>query len=252
LIRRLVRREIEARYRGSLLGLAWAVATPLFMLAVYTFVFSTIFQARWAHTADHKGVFALILFAGMLAFNLVAECLNRAPGLVLENASYVKRVVFPLDTLAWVCVLSAAFTAAMSLVILTVGHLAILGLPPVTSLLLPLLLLPLILTVLGVTWFLSSVGVYVRDIRQFMPILTTALLFLSPIFYPASAVPEGARFLLSMNPLTPTVEGIRAVLFSGQAPNWYQWSIAMLESVIVSWLGFTWFENTRRGFADVL
>jgi len=252
LISRLARREVEGRYRGSLLGLTWSVATPLLMLAVYTFVFSVVFKARWGTGSERRGEFALVLFSGLLTFGLFSECVNRAPGTILESVSYVKKVVFPLEILAWVGLLGALFNTAIGVLILLAGHLALGVLPPLSTLLLPVLLVPLCLLVLGTTWFLSSVGVFLRDIRQIVPILTTVLLFVSPIFYPASAVPEPYRSFLSLNPLAPTVESVRAALFFGQAPDWASWVSSLGLSSVVCWLGFTWFANTRRAFADVL
>lgn len=252
LVTRLARREIEARYRGSLLGLAWSVATPLLMLAVYTFVFSVVFKARWGTGSERKGEFALILFSGLVTFGLFSECINRAPGMILESTSYVKKVVFPLETLAWVALLGALFNTAIGVLILLAGHLLLGVPPPLTSLLLPVLLVPLCLLVLGVTWFLSSVGVFLRDIRLIVPILTTVLLFVSPIFFPASAVPEPYRSILSLNPLAPTVESVRAALFFGRGPDWGSWTLSLGLSIAVCWLGFTWFANTRKGFADVV
>lgn len=252
LISRLARREIESRYRGSLLGLTWSVVTPLLMLAVYTFVFSMVLKARWGTGSEHRGEFALILFSGLVTFGLFSECVNRAPGMILESISYVKKVVFPLETLAWVGLLGALFNTVIGVLILLVGHLALGVLPPLTTLLLPVLLVPLCLLVLGTTWFLSSVGVFLRDIRQIVPILTTVLLFVSPIFFPASAVPEPYRSILSLNPLTPTVENVRAALCFGQRPDWGSWALSLGVSAAACWLGFTWFANTRKGFADVV
>jgi len=252
LVTRLARREIESRYRGSLLGLTWSVATPLLMLAVYTFVFSVVFKARWGTGSERKGEFALILFSGLITFGLFSECTNRAPGMILESISYVKKVVFPLETLAWVGLLGALFNTVIGVLILLVGHLALGVPPPLTSFLLPVLLVPLCLLVLGTTWFLSSVGVFLRDIRQIVPVLTTVLLFMSPIFFPASAVPERFRSILSLNPLAPTVENVRAVLFFGRAPDWGSWAVSLGISAAVCWLGYTWFANTRKGFADVV
>ena len=252
LIGRLARREIESRYRGSLLGLTWSVVTPLLMLAVYTFVFSVVFKARWGTGPEREGEFALILFSGLVTFGLFSECVNRAPGMVLESVSYVKKVVFPLEALAWIGLLGALFNTAIGVLILLAGHLLLGVLPPVTSILLPVLLVPLCLLVLGVTWFLSSVGVFLRDIRQIVPILTTVLLFVSPIFFPASAVPEPYRSILSLNPLAPTVENVRTALFFGRGPDWGSWTLSLGLSVSVCWLGFTWFANTRKGFADVV
>ena len=252
IITRLARREIEGRYRGSLLGLTWSVATPLLMLAVYTFVFSVVFKARWGTGTERRGEFALILFTGMLTFGLFSECVNRAPGMILESVSYVKKVVFPLEALAWVGLLSALFNTAVGLLIILAGHAALGVFPPLTTLLLPVLLIPLCLLVLGTTWFLSSVGVFVRDIRQIVPILTTVLLFVTPIFFPASAIPEPYRSFLSFNPLAPTVESVRAALFFGREPDWTDWASSLGISIVICWLGFAWFMNTRKGFADVV
>jgi lipopolysaccharide transport system permease protein len=252
LISRLARREIEARYRGSLLGIAWSVITPLLMLAVYTFAFSVVFRARWGERGEGRAEFALILFAGLVTFGLFSECVNRAPGLVLENVSYVKKVVFPLESLAWVALAGALFNTAIGVLLLLAG-LALAGVPPrATSLLLPLLLLPPSLLALGLTWFLCSIGVFVRDVRQVVPIATTSLLFLSPVFFPASAVPEPYRALLLANPLAPAIEATRGALVFGRPPDWPSFGLSLALSALACWLGFTWFANTRRGFADVV
>ena len=164
LILSLARREIESRYRGSFLGLVWSFLTPLLMLAVFTFVFSVVFQARWQVPVGGKGQFALLLFSGLIVFNIFAECINRAPGLVLEHATYVKKVVFPLEILPWVSLLGALFNVLASLVVLLVLYVMVLGAPPWTAILFPVIVLPLILLVMGLSWFLASVGVFVRDL----------------------------------------------------------------------------------------
>jgi homopolymeric O-antigen transport system permease protein len=235
-----------------LLGLTWSVVTPLLSLAVYTFVFSVVFRARWGAGAEHTGQFALILFAGLLTYGVFSECVNRAPGLVLQHVAYVRKVVFPLEILPWVALVGAVFNAAVGGLVLFAGFLVVHGPPPATCLVVPLLLIPLCLLTLGAAWLLSSVGVYLRDLGMIVPVLTMALLFLSPIFFPASAVPEPYRTLMSLNPVTPAVEGVRAVLFFGEWPRWREWGISLAISGTACWLGFAWFVNTRRGFADVL
>ena len=248
----LIKREIIGRYRGSVFGILWSLFNPIFMLTVYTFVFSFVFKARWSSGSESKTEFALVLFAGLIVFNLFAECVNRAPGLILANVNYVKKVVFPLEILPWVTLGSALFHALISLVVWLIAYLILFGMPHLTALFLPLVILPLLLLTLGISWALASLGVYLRDISQFIGIFTTVLLFLSPIFYPASALPEQYRPLLLCNPLTPTIEQIRDVLFWGKVPDPLLLAASLCGAALIAWLGFAWFQKTRRGFADVL
>ncbi|PWC40893.1 ABC transporter permease [Azospirillum sp. TSO35-2] len=252
LILRLARREIDARYRGSVLGIVWAVLNPILMLAVYTFVFSVVFQARWGTTGGSNTEFALLLFSGLILFNVLGESLNRAPGLMLENVSYIKKVVFPLEILPLVSLAVALFNAGIGFVILLVFHLATAGLPPPTALLLPLVLAPLCLTTLGLTWFFASAGVFLRDIRQVVTVGVTVLMFLSPIFYPMTAIPERFRAILHLNPMTVILEQSKDLLFWGRVPSPLSWGLATLAAWGLAWLGYAWFMKTRRGFADVV
>jgi lipopolysaccharide transport system permease protein len=248
----LTQRDILGRYRGSALGILWSFVHPLFMLAVYTFVFSVVFQARWGSGSNSKAEFALVLFAGLILFNLFAECITRAPGLILENANYVKRVVFPLEILPWVSMGSALFHAMISLVVWLVFYALLFGVPKVTIVLLPGVIMPAILFIVGLSWFFSALGVYLRDISQVTTILVTVTMFLSPIFYPISALPDNFRPLLFLNPLTPTLEQFRGILIWGQVPEFRVWVLCLTASALVAWLGFVWFQKVRRGFADVL
>lgn len=252
LIKASIKREVLGRYRGSVMGVLWSFLNPVFMLLVYTFVFSVVFQARWSAGSESKTEFALVLFAGLLVFNLFAECINRAPGLIVGNQNYVKKVVFPLEILPWVGLGAALFHGAVSLGVWLIAYLIFFGMPHATMLYLPLILLPFGLFIMGLSWALASLGVYLRDVGQFIGLLTTVLMFLSPIFYPASALPEAYRSLLYMNPLTPVIEQTRDVLFWGKAPDFGILGIYMIVTSIIAWLGFAWFQKTRKGFADVL
>lgn len=252
LIARLTKRDIEARYRGSIFGVLWAFLVPLLMLGVYTFVFSVVFQIRWNLPVNGQGAFALLLFSGLIIFNLFSECLLRAPGLMLEHVTYIKKVVFPLEILPWVTMMVALFHAVISFLILLVFYLPIHGFPPLTVLLLPLVLCPLVLLTLGLVWLVSSVGVFLRDIRPLMGVVTTVMMFLSPIFYPLEAIPETYRTLIQLNPLTLVLEFSKDVLFWGQWPRWDYWVIHLTLCWAVSWLGYLWFQKTRKGFADVI
>lgn len=252
LIHASARRDVLGRYRGSAMGLLWSFFNPLFMLAVYTFVFSEVFKARWSAGSESKTEFALVLFAGLVVFNLFAECINRAPGLVLANPNYVKKVVFPLEILPFVGLLSAIYHAVISLGVWLVAYLILFGIPHATILLLPLVILPLALFIMGLSWVLASLGVFLRDVSQFIGVVVITLMFLSPIFYPVSALPESYRHLLYLNPLTPVIEMTRDVLYWGKVPDIMMLIIYWLATGVIAWLGFAWFQKTRKGFADVI
>ncbi|MBK1709918.1 ABC transporter permease [Marichromatium gracile] len=253
LVLQLVRRDISSRYRGSWLGLAWSVLNPVLMLLVYSFVFSVVFKARWGGPVeDGHAAFGLVLFAGLIVHALFSEVANRAPRLILDNVSYVKRVVFPLEVLPWVALGSALFHMGISLVVLLAGQWLLTQSLPWTALLLPVVVAPLLLVTLGCGWFLAATGVYLRDIGQSIGLLTTVMLFLSPTFYPLSALPELGQTLLYLNPLTLVIEESRRVLLFGQLPHWGGLLVYSVISVMVAWGGFWWFQRARRGFADVV
>jgi lipopolysaccharide transport system permease protein len=252
LIKALATREVVGRYRGSILGVLWSFFNPLFMLIVYTFVFSVVFKARWNVDSESKSEFALILFAGLIVYNLFAECINRAPNLIISNANYVKKVIFPLEIMPWVSLCSALFHVLISLIVWLCAYVLLFGLPKLTILYFPLIIIPLIFMIMGLSWVLISLGVYLRDVSQFTAIFTTVLLFLSPIFYPINAIPEKFRNFLYINPLTQVVEQTRAVLYYGNHPDARLLLYYQIVAFLIAWLGFAWFQKTRKGFADVV
>jgi len=252
LVLSLAQREVIGRYRGSVMGMFWSFFHPLLMLLVYTFVFSVVFKARWHDSGDSKAEFALVLFSGLLVFSLFAECVNRAPGLILANVNYVKKVVFPLDVLPWVALISALFHFLVSLMVWLAFYLLLFGSLRPTVLLLPIVMTPVLLMTMAGGWFLASLGVYLRDVSQIVGILSTALMFLSPIFYPLSALPEPYRTFLRWNPLTLAIEQVRDVLVWGRVPDITAFCLYAASCGLLAWLGFAWFQKTRKGFADVL
>jgi lipopolysaccharide transport system permease protein len=252
LIAASVKREVLGRYRGSVMGILWSFFNPLFMLAVYTFIFSVVFQARWGGGTGSKTEFALVLFAGLMMFTLFAECINRAPSLILANVNYVKKVVFPLEILPAVALLSAMFHMLISFGVWLLAYGIFFGAPHPTVLLLPLILVPFVMFIMGLSWALASLGVYLRDVSQIIGVVTSVLMFLSPIFYPVTALPEDYRYLLYLNPLTPVVEMTRDVLYWGKIPDSIVLGIYWIAAAAIAWVGFAWFQKTRKGFADVL
>lgn len=252
LIWQLTRSEVVGRYRGSVLGMLWSFVIPLLMLVVYTFVFSFIFQARWGAETGSKADFAIFLFAGLTIYSLFSECMIKAPGLILGHVNYVKRVVFPLEILPWISLLSSLFHFSLSVLVLLIFYIGINASIHWTIIFLPFVVFPLVLFTMGISWFLASAGVYVRDVGQSVGILTTVLLFMSPIFYPASVLPKGLRLYLFLNPLTFIIEQFRDILIFGHSPAWFRLGIYTVVSLGVAWAGFYWFQKTRKGFSDVL
>lgn len=252
LIWAMTKREVIGRYRGSVMGILWSFLNPVLMLAVYTFVFSVVFKARWGGGGESRTEFAVVLFAGMIVYSLFSECVNRAPALILANVSYVKKVVFPLEILPWISLGSALFHALISLGVWLVFYAMVNLSLNWTALLLPLVLFPLVMFTMGISWFLAALGVYLRDVGQTVGIVTTILMFLSPVFFPVASLPEEYRPLIYANPLTFIIEQARDVLVWGKLPDWPMLGLYALVGMIVGWLGFAWFQKTRRGFADVL
>ena len=252
LISTMTRREVIGRYRGSVIGIAWSFFNPLLMLAVYTFVFSEVFQARWAGQDTSKGGFAILLFVGMIVHGLFAECANRSPSLIMSNGNYVKKVLFPLEVLSVVTLGSALFHTGTSLIVLLLAQFVLTHTLYWTALLLPLVLLPLVIATLGFSWLLAALGVYLRDVGQVIGVLTTVLLFLSPVLYPVAALPPAYQPWLRLNPLTYIIEESRNVLLFGRWPDWQSMALAMLIACVIAMAGFTFFQKARKGFADVL
>jgi lipopolysaccharide transport system permease protein len=254
LIVQMIRREVVGRYKGSAMGLAWSFFNPVFMLVVYTFVFSEIFKARWSGIGanDSKTLFALVLFVGMIVLGLFTEVMNRAPGLILANVNYVKKVVFPIEILPVVALGAALFHSLISLIVLLLAFAMFNGYLHWTVIFLPLVLAPLVILITGLAWILASLGAFLRDVSQTIGIVTTVLMFLSPVFYPITAVPERFRFVIMANPLTFIIEQARGVVIWGTWPNWLGLGIYTFVAVLVAWAGFAWFQKTRKGFADVL
>jgi len=249
----LTRRQVMQRYKGSYLGLLWSFATPLALLLVYTFVFSVIFQARWPGlTGGGHGEFALILFAGLIAFTIFSETLLASATLMVDHPNYVKKVVFPLEILPLTVLGSALVHSCFSLLILLAGALLIKGFIPWTVVLLPLMALPLLLICAGAGWFFASVGVFVRDVKHLLAVVVQILFFLTPIFYPVAAIPYPYRNLIYLNPLTFVVNHFRRVILFGQLPDWGEFAAVTLLAGLLAWLGYIWFMKSKKTFADVI
>ena len=253
LIWQLTRREVEGRYRGSFLGIFWSFVSPLVLLGIFTFVGGVVLKIRWSESSTGGlGDFALMLFAGLIAYNIFSECVSRAAGLIVAVPSYVKKVVFPLEVLPVSVLGSALFHGLVSLTALFTFSLVHRGTLPWTVVLLPLAAAPLALLSLGLSWFLASLGVFFRDLGYALPLLLQVVFFATPIMYPAEIVPSRLRAALRLNPLAWTVESFRALIFRGALPDWVGLVAWTAGAGVFMLLGYAWFMKTRKGFADVL
>lgn len=253
LIRQFTRREVEGRYRGSLLGVFWSFVNPVALLFIYTFVFGIVFQARWPN-ARTRGLleYAVVLFGGIIVFGVFSECVSRAAGIIVAVPNYVRKVVFPLEILPVTVLGSALFHALVSLGVLFLAELIHSGRLEPTILLLPIVLVPLVLLSAGLTFFLASLGVFLRDIGYAVPLAVQVLFFATPVLYPLEKVPEPFRTFVRLNPLTSIVENFRRLVFRGQMPDWSELAAWTAVTAMVAVGGYAWFMNTKKGFADVL
>ena len=253
LLWQFARREVLGRYRGSVLGLTWSFLTPLLMLGVYSFVFVGVFRASWPGAASGGGLeFALQIFAGLLVFNLFAEVASKAPNLIVEQPNLVKKVIFPVELLIWVTVLSGLFHLLISVASLLVVLLIARGGLPVTALALPLVLLPFLPFLFGLGWFLSALGVFVRDVGQVMTMVVSLIMFMSPVFYSLTTLDARWQFWMRLNPLTLIIEQVRLVVLQGQWPAWEALALYAFLACAFAVAGAAFFQSTRSGFADVL
>lgn len=251
LVRQLVGRELTSRYRTTLLGTFWLILQPLLMLCIYTLVFSGIFKARWSGAATTTD-FALMLFAGLIPFSFLSEVLTTAPTTIASQPNFVKKIVFPLEVLPVVKVVAAFVGAMIGLGILLMVQVFKGTGPSWGAFTAPLVLLEMVPMLLGLAWSLSAIGVYLRDTAQVVGIVTSILLFLSPIFFPPDAIPQDLRVLVDFNPLATPIQALRNATVLNSTPDfssmWPHFSL----SLIFAWLGYALFRRVSKGFSDVL
>lgn len=248
----MAKRDVQGRYRGASLGIAWSLISPFLMLLVYTLAFGSIMKARWPQAEGETSSFALIIFVGLIIHGFFSECFIRSASLVVNNPNFVKKIIFPLEILPWPMVFSALFHAAMNFLVFVIFHWCVAGPVPVTIVLLPLVLLPLAILMAGISWFMAALSVYFRDITQLTSPIATAMLFLSSAIVPVETVPAPFQVVFQLNPITPIIDQARNVSLWGQWPDWGALALCSLGAIAVAAAGFAFFQATRKGFADVL
>jgi len=251
LIFSFARRDLAGRYKGSALGIAWAVLTPIVMIAIFTFIFAGIFGARFGASDSHWD-YALYLFCGLLPWSMFQESVQQSSNTIVTNANLVKRVVFPLETLPAAQAFAALGNQLFATIALLIGIIFIRQHLQLTALWLPLLLIPQLLFTLGAAWLIASLGVFLRDIAQGITLLLMAWMYLTPIIYPESIVPERFRWFINVNPFTALVRSYRHIFLEGLAPDWRGLAYFTAIALIVFVFGYWWFARTRKNFADVI
>ncbi len=249
LLGQLIKRDVLLRYRGAMFGVLWIFISPLLMLAIFAFIFGQIFQARWPQQ-DAGMPFWLLLYSGLIAFNVFAETVSRSPTSVRSYPNFVKKIIFPVSILPVVPLGAALVHGGFNFLIL-LAALTWTGHMHAGILLFPLLIVPLVLLALGLSWFLSAWGVFIKDMTQIVPVFVQMLLFLSPVFYPVGAVPPSLRPFYQYNPLGAVIEASRAVVID-QPVEWGAWGVAFGFCLGVSILGYAFFQHSREEFADAL
>jgi len=248
----MTKREVIGRYRGSMMGILWSLVNPIIMLTVYTLVFGFIFHPQWPEVQAGKANYAVILFTGLIVFAFFSEFITRSPNVLIGNINLVKRVVFPLEIFPCVIIGGILFHIMIQLCVLLAFYFMIHFYLHWTVVFIPLIFVPMIFFALGAGWFLTSTGVFVRDTGYAMQILSMVMMFLSPIFYPVTAIPEKFRTWLYLNPLVFIIEQLRDVVIWGKVPDFFGLAVFSCASIFVAWLGFFWFQKTRKGFSDII
>jgi len=251
LILSLTKRELAARYKGSALGIIWAVLTPVVMIAIFTIIFAGIFKAKFGASSSQWD-YALYLFCGLLPWNAFQESLNLSTTAIVARANLVKRVVFPLETLPVAQTLAAIVNQLFGSIALLLGIILVRHQLHVTIAYLPLLLILQFVATLGGAWLLASLGVFIRDMAQGISLFLMAWMYLTPIIYPESIVPDSYRRIINLNPLTPLMRSYRSIFLEGGGPDWRGLGYFAVFALISFVLGYWWFARTRKNFADVV
>jgi lipopolysaccharide transport system permease protein len=251
LILSLTKRELAARYRGSALGIIWALLTPIVMIAIFTIIFAGIFKAKFG-VSSSQWDYALYLFCGLLPWNAFQESLQLSSSTIVAHANLVKRVVFPLETLPVSLSLAAAVNQLFGTIVLVAAIVILRREIHSTIVFLPLILIPQIIATFGGAWLVASLGVFIRDIVQGIALVLMAWMYLTPIIYPESLVPQAYRSIINVNPFTPLVRNYRRILIEGLSPDWTGLAYFSAFAILSFIVGYWWFARTRKNFADVI
>lgn len=253
LIRQFTVREVSVRHKGTALGLTWAILQPLLTLSIYTFIFGFVFKNHWGKLGGFAWAdFTLNFFAGYVVYSIFSDTVNRSPGFITEHPNLVRKVVFPLEILPVTATGASLIYASFGIVLLLIACGALAQSFSWTIVFFPLVLLPLMMITLGISWLFASLGAFIRDFKQVVPVLTQLIFFMTPVFYDVKNIDEQYRWIIMLNPMTLIVENSRKTLLWGEMPDWFHLGVLYAVSLVVMILGYAWFSKSKRGLADVL
>jgi lipopolysaccharide transport system permease protein len=252
IVYQLARQRLVRRFRGSFLGAIWLFLSPAITLALYTLVFGVMLKNRWRVDSTDTGEYALLLYLGLCIFWFFSEVVSEAPTLIINNPSYVKKVVFPTESLLWVLVAYSLALTTLRISVFVVACLLMQGQIPVTVLLLPLVWVPLVLYAVGIGWILASIGTFLRDVGEIVSLALMAIFFLSPVLYPVNTIPDVVQWIVSINPLTVPIQQARELAYFGTFPDPNVWLVQLAMSMFVAWAGLALFCRSKRIFGDVV
>lgn len=251
LIRSMVLRDLTSRYKGSVMGMSWAIITPAVQIVIFTVIFSGIFSARFGDQGGHLR-FAVYLFCGMLPWIALSDGVLRSTTSLTDNINLVRRVVFPLEALPVNLAFSALMQQLLGTIVLLIAALLMQGTLHTTAFWMPVLLIPQLLATIGLGWLMASLGVFIRDMAQVNQLALQACMYLTPILYPENLVPPNYRWLVDLNPMAPLIRSYRWTLLEGKVPDWRGLGFTMAFGLICFTFGYWWFQRTKKAFADVL
>ncbi|OBZ07845.1 hypothetical protein A8L34_24750 [Bacillus sp. FJAT-27264] len=250
----LTKRDFQQRYKGSVLGVIWAMLSPLLMLGVYSFIFVSVFKSKWGDSSIQDGnmLYTMMIFAGLIPFQIFSESVNRSVNVLSQSSNYIKKVVIPIEIIPFSIVFSTIINSFFSVALLVIGKIMFLSTPNWTFIFIPLILIPIMILSLGASLIVAALGIYLRDLVYVVGLLVNILFYMSPIFYSAEAIPERFRFFIHLNPIAPIITQFRNVFINGQLFSVSSYITSLLVSIIVFLLGLSIFNYLRKGFADVI
>jgi lipopolysaccharide transport system permease protein len=254
LIQAILRREVAERFKGSIAGWVWAVVAPLLAIAVYTFAFAGRLDLppQYIIAMNKNMSYALFILSGIVVFNFWSEMAFRAPMLLHEYVHFIKQTIFPSDMLAVISTLRATLYTVISIVVLLIFQFAVIGSLPWTILLLPLIFIPFIAFLIGMSWFLCAIGAFTRDAGYFMINIVPLFMFATPVFYAQTMLPAPFDFWIYANALTGFVEVLRDIFLVGRLPNWYVYGWTIFTSLVTFYFGYWFFDRYRNVIVDVI
>jgi lipopolysaccharide transport system permease protein len=246
------KREITDRYLGQIFGVFWAIGHPLVMIAVYIFIFVVVFKIKIGGTREMPLDYTTYLLAGLIPWMSFQESMSKGSTVIVSNASLVKQVVFPIEILPVKGVIASLISMGVSLALLILYVLVRNHSLPWTYTLIPFLVFLQALAMVGISYILSSVGAFLRDMKDFVQVFCIVGFYLMPIFYLPQFVPKVFRPILYINPFSYLIWCYQDALYYGRFEHWWAWIVFPVLSIGIFYGGYLVFRKLRIILGNVL